>query len=68
MHNATFTAHTQISTTRNFSAMAAFNWVVECTRVASQRRALANLSAAALADIGLTEVQAMREAAKPFWA
>ena len=68
MHNATFTAHKTFGSTRNFSAVSAFNWIVECTRVAGQRRALANLSDAALDDIGLTEAQAMREAAKPFWA
>ena len=32
-----------------------------------QRRALRELTPALLADIGITEEQAMQEAAKPFW-
>jgi len=65
MHRTTATtAHT----TRNISVMSAFGWVVECTKVASQRRTLAKLSWSALDDIGVNEVQAMREAHKPFWA
>lgn len=65
MHTATFKAQTS---TRIFSATAAFNWVVESIRIASQRRALANLSWSALDDIGVSKAQAMREARKPFWA
>ncbi|OUS07099.1 hypothetical protein A9Q96_07255 [Rhodobacterales bacterium 52_120_T64] len=65
MHNATLKAHTPAHT---ISATAAFNWVVESVRIASQRRSLAKLSWSALDDIGVTEAQAMREAHKPFWA
>ena len=65
MHNATFKAQT--STGIN-SATAAFNWVVESVRIASQRRSLAKLSWSALDDIGVSEAQAMHEAHKPFWA
>ena len=65
MHTATFKTQTS---TRNFSATAAFNWVVESVRIASQRRSLAKLSWSALDDIGVSESQAMREAHKPFWA
>ena len=65
MHNATFKAHTS---THSISATAAFNWVIESVRVASQRRTLAKLSWSALEDIGVSEAQAMREAHKPFWA
>lgn len=64
MHTATFKAQTS---TRNFSATAAFNWVVKSIRIASQRRSLAKLSRSALDDIGVSEAQAMREAHKPFW-
>lgn len=32
-----------------------------------QRRALARLDAAALADIGLTRAEALSEAQRPFW-
>ena len=65
MHNATFKAHTS---TGIISATAAFNWMVESVRIASQRRSLAKLSWSALEDIGVSEAQAMREAHKPFWA
>lgn len=64
MHHTSTTAHT----TRNISVMGAFGWVVESINVASQRRTLARLSWSALDDIGVNEVQAMREAHKPFWA
>ncbi len=68
MQNATFTASTPVFATRNISAMAVLNWVADRARVAQQRRALAGLPLSALNDIGLTEAQAKREAAKPFWA
>lgn len=66
MHH-TATTHTTFAP-RNISVMGAIGWVVECTKVASQRRTLAKLSWSALDDIGVNEVQAMREAHKPFWA
>jgi len=68
MQNATFTASTPVFATRNISAMAALKWVADRVRVAQQRRALAGLTISALDDIGLTQDQANREAAKPFWA
>ena len=67
MQNATFTASTPVFVTRNISAMAVLKWVADRTRVAQQRRALAGLTISALDDIGLTQDQANREAAKPFW-
>ena len=65
MHTATLAA--RISTQR-ISAKAALNWAARCIRVTRERRALADLSASVLDDIGITEAQAMREAHKPFWA
>ena len=65
MHSATFKTHIP---TRTISANSALNWMVESVRVANQRRALAKLSLSALEDIGVSEVEAMREAHKPFWA
>ncbi|MBL4874670.1 MAG: hypothetical protein JKY41_15135 [Rhodobacteraceae bacterium] len=65
MQTATFKAHTK---TRNISATATLNWVIESVRIASQRRSLAKLSWSALDDIGVSEAQAMHEANKPFWA
>lgn len=68
MQNTTFTASTPVFTIRNISVMALLNWASDHVRVAQQRRALAGLTLSALDDIGLTEAQAKREAAKPFWA
>lgn len=65
MHSATIKAHTS---TGIISTTTALNWVVQCIRVANQRRTLAKLSWSALEDIGISDAQAMREARKPFWA
>jgi uncharacterized protein YjiS (DUF1127 family) len=42
-------------------------WSALCRQRAQQRRALRELDAAQRRDIGITEGEALREAAKPFW-
>jgi len=44
-----------------------FSWCARCCARAQQRRALRELDAEQLRDIGLTEGTALREAEKPFW-
>jgi len=47
---------------------AAILWPARMLSVWRQRRALAQLDAARLDDIGLTPTEARREASRPFWA
>ncbi|MFQ6551645.1 DUF1127 domain-containing protein [Aestuariibius insulae] len=41
--------------------------IAQMLRVRSQRIALSNLDAAALADLGVTRAEALKEANRPFW-
>lgn len=41
--------------------------LLQMARLAHQRRSLAKLDAAALADLGLSQADARSEAARPFW-
>ena len=49
------------------SPKAVLNRLFTWSAVARERRALAEMDASRLADIGLTTKTARREAAKPFW-
>ena len=44
-----------------------FSWCARCYDRAEQRRALRELDAEQLRDVGLTRGEALREADKPFW-
>jgi hypothetical protein len=44
-----------------------FAWIGGCLDRGSQRRALSELDDHLLRDIGITRLQALREAGKPIW-
>jgi uncharacterized protein YjiS (DUF1127 family) len=44
-----------------------FAWISRCLDRGSQRRALSELDDHLLRDIGISRLQALREAGKPFW-
>ncbi len=68
MHTVALTAQTSAFATRGFSFTAVLARLGAALETARQRRALANLDAHVLADLGLTRAEAESEAAKPFWA
>lgn len=44
-----------------------FTWIGRCLDRGSQRRALSELDDHLLRDVGLTRLQALKEAGKPVW-